>query len=216
MPPQPKDLEGRSVAEPHAHETSEELAKLRAGNEQAFSALVDRLHRSLLRLAETFVGRGAAAEEVVQEAWLAALEGLERFEGRSSIKTWIGGIVVNRARTRRGKDAREIPMAPAEDESMVDPSHFRLGFWSAPPRWDPAPDDLLERRRARDIIVEEIDRLPPGQRAVVTLREMEEWTSEEVCNVLGLSETNQRVLLHRARARLRMALEKRLGKEPLA
>ena len=145
-------------------EPEDELSALRAGDEAAFSKLVDRLHRPLVRLAEAFVGRSPTAEEVVQEAWLAVVDGIDKFEGRSTLKTWIGGIVVNRARTRRAKDAREVPFGTAEDaEEAIDPSRFGgLGFWSSPPRWAPAPDDLLERRRAREEILAAIEELPDG------------------------------------------------------
>jgi RNA polymerase sigma-70 factor (ECF subfamily) len=180
------------------------------GDGVAFTALVDRIHRPLMRLAEAFVGRGGTAEEIVQEAWVAVIDGLERFEGRSSLQTWIGSIVVNRARTRRAKDAREIPVSFDLDDDGIDPNRFSgRGFWTSPPQWDPAPDELVERRQAREAILAEIEKLPEGARAVITLRDIDEWTSEEVCNVLGLTETNQRVILHRARSKLRMALERR-------
>jgi RNA polymerase sigma-70 factor (ECF subfamily) len=193
-------------------DAEDDLGALRAGDEAAFTRLVDALHRPLVRLAEAFVGRGPTAEEIVQEAWLAVVDGIDKFEGRSTLKTWIGGIVANRARTRRAKDARELPFGTAADaEEAIDPARFRGGFWKDPPRWSPSPDDLLERRRVREEIVAAIEELPDGQRAVITLRDIEEWSSEEVCNVLGISETNQRVLLHRARSRLRMALERKLA-----
>jgi len=184
------------------------------GDEAAFVELVRRLQRPLMRLAEVYVGKGAAAEEIVQDAWLGFIDGLERFEGRSSLQTWIGSIVVNKARTRRSKAARELPLL--DDEAWQDPDGGRfsaLGFWSAPPRESPPAHELIEQRDLRRCLLEEIEALPAGQRAVVTLRDIEEWSSEEVCNVLGLTETNQRVLLHRARTRLRAALERRLRRD---
>lgn len=197
-------------------EDHETLRRIQEGDEAAFAGLVARLHRPLLRVAETFLGRGSAAEEVVQEAWLAVVDGLGRFEGRSTLKTWVGGIVANRARTRRAKDRREVPLQDDDGDDGVDPGRFApSGFWSQPPTWSPGPDDALFRKQARAALSEEIERLPPGPRAVITLRDVEEWSSEEVCNVLGLTETNQRVLLHRGRSRLRAALEKRFAKGAL-
>lgn len=184
------------------------------GDEAIFVDLVRRLQRPLLRLAEVYVGKGSAAEEVVQEAWLGFIDGLARFEGRSSISTFIGSIVVNKARTRRTKEARELPLLDEETWEEPDAGRYSgLGFWSAPPKASPSAHELIEQRDLRSFILAEVERLPAGQRAVVTLRDIEEWSSEEVCNVLGLTETNQRVLLHRARTRLRAALERRLGRD---
>lgn len=189
------------------------LCRLRAGDEAAFTTLVDTMHRPLMRLAELFVGRGASAEEVVQDTWLAVLDGIGRFEGRSSLRTWIGSILVNRARTRRARDRRELLVLDDHEDGLEDCRFNVIGFWTEAPASVPSPDDAVSRKRARELLMAEIDRLPDGQRAVVTLRDISEWTSEEVCNVLGLSETNQRVLLHRARTRLRAALARRLGKD---
>ena len=151
---------------------------------------------------------------------MAAIEGISRFELRSSLRTWLFRILVNRARTRATREARTVPMSlltdqDLEDRPAVDPERFnRAGFWKAPPSaWDGQPEGLLMHKQARALLLQEIDALPPGQKAVLTLRDMEEWTSEEVCNVLGLTETNQRVLLHRARSRLRSAMERHLGRE---
>jgi RNA polymerase sigma-70 factor, ECF subfamily len=190
------------------------VRRILEGDEAVFIELVRRLQRPLLRLAEVYVGKGPAAEEIVQEAWVGFIDGLARFEGRSSLQTWIGSIVVNKARTRRSKDARERPLS--DDDTWEEPDTGRfsgLGFWSAPPKASPSAQELIEQRDLRRFILEEVERLPPGQRAVVTLRDIEEWSSEEVCNVLGLTETNQRVLLHRARTRLRAALERRLSRD---
>lgn len=193
---------------------AELLARLRAGDEATFSALVEKLHGTLVRLAEHFVGRGAAAEEVVQDTWLAVLEGLDRFEGRSSLRTWIGSILVNRARTRRAKDKREQTIFDADQEMVIEEGKMNaIGFWAEGPPVVLLPDDALARKRARELLASEIEQLPDNQRVVLTLRDVSEWSSDEVCNVLGLSETNQRVLLHRGRMRLRAALARKLGEE---
>jgi RNA polymerase sigma-70 factor, ECF subfamily len=193
---------------------TELLRCLRAGDEAAFASLVDGMHAVLRRLVEVFVGRGAAADEVIQDTWLAVIEGLDRFEGRSSLRTWIGSIAVNLAKTRRAKDWRDQALFAGDGEVALDEGRMNAnGFWADGPPPVPRPDDALDAKRARQILLEEIERLPEGQRAVVTLRDVAEWSAEEVCNVLGLQETNQRVLLHRARMRLRAALARRLGKE---
>lgn len=194
------------------HDTDLACARrILAGDEATFIELVQRLQRPLLRLAEVYVGRGPAAEEIVQDAWVGFIDGLERFEGRSTLPTWIGSIVVNKARTHRSKGSREQLSADEDAGEEADAGRFSgLGFWSAPPKTNPASDELVEQRELRTFVLQEVERLPPGQRAVVTLRDIEEWSSEEVCNVLGLTETNQRVLLHRARSRLRAAFERRL------
>jgi RNA polymerase sigma-70 factor (ECF subfamily) len=188
------------------------LAGLRAGDEAAFRKLVGAMHRGLMRVAMACVGSEAAAEEVVQETWLAVVGQLDRFEGRSSLRTWIGTILVNRARTRGIRDKRSVPFSALarEETDPVEPERFSAaGFWKTPPaRWDDAPEELVLRKEARGAIEAEIQTLPETQRTVVTLRDLEGWTSEEVCNVLGLTETNQRVLLHRGRQRLRAALER--------
>ncbi len=189
------------------------VGRIARGDEPAFIDLVRRLQRPLLRLAEVYVGRGATAEEIVQEAWVGFIGGLDRFEGRSSLSTWLGSIVVNKARTARSKQAREQPLSLEDVGEDVDAPRFSgLGFWSAAPKWSPGAEELIEQRELRAAVLEEVERLPPAQRAVLTLRDIEEWTSEEVCNVLGLTETNQRVLLHRARGRLRAAFERRLAR----
>ena len=195
---------------PAAVDEADLLRRLRAGDEAAFSGLVDSLHGALRRLAEAFVGRGPAADDVVQDTWIAVLDGLSRFEGRSSLRTWVGSILVNRARTRRARDHREQTLFAVPTEDLPDEGSFSaLGFWSDHP--PPLPDDAIAQKRARQILLDAIEQLPEGQRVVVTLRDVSEWSAEEVCNVLGLTETNQRVLLHRARTRLRAALARRLG-----
>ncbi len=191
------------------------LPQLRRGDEEAFTALVKELHGSLLRLARTFLKDAAVAEEMVQETWLAVLEGLDRFEGRSSLKTWIFSILANKARTRAVRDGREVlftEMASAEEgeEPAVDPARFKAsGYWNEPPRpWDDhTPERLLANAEMMVHLKQALEALPEAQRAIVVLRDMEGCSPEEACNILGVSETNQRVLLHRGRSRLRRALE---------
>jgi RNA polymerase sigma-70 factor (ECF subfamily) len=207
------------VSEVATSAEDELLRRLRDGDEAAFRDLVTRMHRALSKLALAFVGSPSAAEEVVQETWLSVVSQLDRFEGRSSLRTWIGSILVNRAKTRGVRDKRSVPfssLSPDETEP-VEPERFGArGFWSVPPtRWDDAPEALVLRKEAREAIERELETLPPAQRTVVVLRDIEGWSHEEVCNVLGVSETNQRVLLHRGRLRLRAALERyHVGKSP--
>jgi RNA polymerase sigma-70 factor (ECF subfamily) len=198
------------------------LAALRAGDERAFALLVDAHSASMRRLALTFVRTRAVADEVVQDAWVGVLRGIDRFEGRSSVKTWIFRILTNTAKTRAERESRSIPFssfdeAAAGDEPTVDPSRFRNprfpGGWVAfPEPWD-APEERLLAAETRGRIEAAIAELPPAQRAVLSLRDIEGWSSDEVCNVLEVSETNQRVLLHRARARVRAVLETYLSED---
>jgi RNA polymerase sigma-70 factor (ECF subfamily) len=195
---------------------------LKRGDEQAFMALVERHHASLLRIARMYVPTKEVAEDVVQETWIAVLNGIGRFERRSSLKTWIYSILVNIAKTRGQRERRTIPFsasAPAgADEPAVDPDRFtRDGGWSlGPTPWE-TPEESLLSGETRDLILRTIDGLPDSQREVITLRDVEGWPSGEVCNALDISETNQRVLLHRARSKVRAALESYLGAmEPTA
>ena len=191
------------------------VRRLLAGDEQAFTALVERLGPGLLRVARSLVGDHAAAEEVVQESWTAALDGLRGFQERASLKTWLFRILVNRAKTRRQREARSVPFSSLEaDEgergATVDASRFAAdGHWASPPHgWDyDTPERLALRAEARVRIAQALAALPASQRAVVTLRDVEGFDSHEVCSVLEISESNQRVLLHRARGRLRASLE---------
>jgi RNA polymerase sigma-70 factor (ECF subfamily) len=187
------------------------LRRLRAGDEQAFVALVERYNGSMLRLALSFVPSRAVAEEVVQDTWLAVLRGLAAFEGRSSLRTWIFTILVNRARTTGTREQRSIPVADAGP--VVDASRFGPnGAWSAPPEsWIEEAEDRIEAGKLADLLRTAIDGLPDRQREVVLLRDMEGMSSADVCSVLAISEANQRVLLHRGRGKLRQALETRLG-----
>lgn len=191
---------------------------LQAGDEAVFASLVDRYTPSMIRVAQGFVRTRAVAEEVVQETWLGVLKGLDRFEGRSALKTWIFRILVNTAKTRGERESRTVPfssLGPAGEEGpSVDPDRFMDaaqtwgGHWATPPeRWDASPDGVLLGSETRRVIDKAIRGLPASQAQVITLRDIEGWSSDEVCNVLGLSETNQRVLLHRARSKVRAALE---------
>ncbi len=203
---------------------------LRRRDEAAYTQLVDRYGASLFRVARMFVSSPAVAEEVVQETWLAVLDGIDRFEGRSSLKTWLFRILTNRAKTRGVREARTVPfsaLASAElerDDPAVSPERFLPadharwpGGWSAPPAsWAQSPEQRLLDAEAQSVIRETIERLPAAQRAVISLRDVEGWGSEEVRELLELSEVNQRVLLHRARSRVRAALENYLDAAEVA
>ena len=208
-------MEKTTAARPFA-EDEPTLAALRAGDEKAFLMLVRQLHPSMLRVASLFVSSRAVAEEVVQETWLGVLRGLSGFEGRSSLRRWIFGILTNCAKARGTREARSVPFsaiaAESEDEPPVDPSRFLPpdhprwpGHWSAPPvAW---ADEKLIQQESLQAAQRAIAQLPRGQREVIVLRDVEGCESEEVCQLLGLSEVNQRVLLHRARSKVRAALE---------
>jgi RNA polymerase sigma-70 factor (ECF subfamily) len=185
------------------------LAALRAGDEQAFAELVRRYQSPLLRVAMSYVRPRSAAEEVVQETWLGVLRGLPGFEGRSSLRTWIFRILVNRARTRGVRESRSVPFSALGDgDPAVAPERFAAdGSWAAPPPPADLPDAALLTAEARALVLMAIERLPDQQRAVITLRDVEGWTAAEVREALELSEGNERVLLHRARAKVRAALE---------
>ena len=189
---------------------AEVVARLRAGDESALAQLVDVLHRPLLRIAETYVGRGATAEDIVQETWVSVVDHLEDFEGRSALKTWIVRILVNKAKTRRTRDKRFVSHEDNDETDPLDNRFSGLGFWKGMPEFARGPEETLLGKEARGWLTAALEALPEAQRAVVTLRDVEEWTSEEVCNALGVSESNQRVLLHRGRQRLRAALEDRV------
>lgn len=201
------------------------LSRLRSGDASAFDTLVRRYHAPLKRLARAFVSTDASAEEVVQDTWVAVLAGLDSFEERSSLGTWIARILVNRAKTKGVRDARMTPFSAlgeddgehdASAESGVDSGRFDdRGMWSAPPRrWedDETPEQLVANQEAMALLASELRELPERQRVIVVLRDTLGWTAEEVCNALEISETNQRVLLHRARTRLRARLEHHLDK----
>jgi RNA polymerase sigma-70 factor (ECF subfamily) len=195
------------------------VARLRNRDESAFRELIERYHTSLVRMARQYVSTEQAADDVAQETWLGVLQGIDRFEGRSSLKTWIFRIMMNRARTRATREGRSIPFAAlagpdaGDDEPAVEAERFIsagafIGHWAAPPHsWETVPEERLLARETRARIEQAIEALPAGQRSVITLRDVEGWGSDEVCNILAISETNQRVLLHRARSRVRRELE---------
>ena len=194
---------------------------LRAGDEAAFAQLVREYQPSLVRVARIYVSTQAAAEEVAAETWLAVLNGIGRFEGRSSLKTWIFRILTNIAKTRAQRDGRTLPFSALQDPGRVpeaaldadrflDPEHPRWpGHWAVRP--EPWPEDAVIAAETQQRLAEAIEALPATQRAVISLRDIEGWSAEEVRNALELSETNQRVLLHRARSKVRRALESYLG-----
>jgi RNA polymerase sigma-70 factor (ECF subfamily) len=196
------------------------VASLRAGDETAFAAIVDEWSGALLRVAQIYVSSRAVAEEVVADTWLAVLRGLPQFEGRSMLKTWVFRILTNTAKTRAQREGRTVPFSALRDparvpEAAVDPDRFLdeaharwPGHWAAPPtRWDTLPEERLLGDETLRLIEAAIEELPPSQRAVITLRDVEGWDADEVCNALEISESNQRVLLHRARAKVRRAIE---------
>lgn len=203
-----------------AAEETELLTRLRAGDERAFETLVERHYPTMLAVARHYVNTRAVAEEVVQEAWLGVLNGIERFEGRASLRTWILRILVNTAKTRGAREARSVPfasLAPEGDQAAVDPERFRgaddpfPGHWRAyPGNWQRLPDEALADRETLDVVLATIHQLPPPQRIVITMRDIQGCDSEEVCDALDVSEGNQRVLLHRARSKVRSALERHL------
>lgn len=187
--------------------------RIAGGDESAFLAMVESVGPSLKRLARTMVKSDAVAQEVVQETWTAVLEGLAGFEGRSALRTWACRILFHTAKKRTAREARSVPMSSLGDgeEPDVDPARFsEHGFWTAPPSPlgdGQSPEGLALRREVRELVQKTLEALPEAQRLVVTMRDVEGWESEDVCNVLELTETNQRVLLHRGRARLRAVLE---------
>ena len=198
--------------------TSEEalLAGLRRGDEETFRRVVTQYHASLVRLARTFVSSTAVAEEVVQDTWIAVIKGVGRFEERSSFKTWMFRILVNQARTRGTREARSVasgsmfddstpPMAPHrfQGADSAHPNHWTI----LPSDWAKLPEESLSSYETINVIAEAIERLPLSQRQVIKLRDVEGLSTDEVCEVLEITEGNQRVLLHRARSRVRSSLE---------
>ncbi len=196
-----------------------ELEALRAGNEAAFRSLIQRYHGPMFRLAMNYVGDRGVAEDVVQESWLTCLRSLDRFEGRSSLKTWLFGILVNVARSRRRKESRILPFASLwrRDDSdsrrpTVDRSRFGSdGLWSDGPRsWDNVPESKVLGAETVRHVRSAIDTLPPKQREVILLRDVAGFDAGEVSSLLGISPANERVRLHRARASVRQKLEEYL------
>ena len=193
------------------------VAALRAGDEAAFARIVREWHPSMVRVAQIFVPTRSVAEDVVSETWLRVLRALDTFEGRSSLKTWVFRILVNTAKTRAQREGRVVPFSALNDpgripEAAVDADRFRPeddpqlpGAWSVPPR--DLPEERLLAAETRGVIETAIDALPATQSAVIRLRDIDGWTAEEVRNALDISDVNQRVLLHRARSKVRQALE---------
>ncbi|MBX2801163.1 MAG: sigma-70 family RNA polymerase sigma factor [Myxococcales bacterium] len=189
------------------------VERLLAGDREAFAALVDKHNDTMLRVARAMLPSRGVAEEVVQETWLAILKGLSRFEGRSSLKTWMFRILTNRARTRARREGRTTPMsAMGKEEEPLDADRFDTrGMWRNPPdAWDGTPEKLAVDKEIGSQIEAAIETLPERQRMVLVLRDVKGWSSPEVCNVMEISETNQRVLLHRARAKVRSVLARYL------
>jgi RNA polymerase sigma-70 factor (ECF subfamily) len=198
---------------------AELVEALKRGDEAVFADLVDAYSPGLMRMAMMYVRDRAVAEEVVQETWIAVLRGIDRFEGRSSLKTWIYRILMNTAKTRGQRESRSVPFSAAvgDGEPSVDPdrfldaSHQYAGGWMLGPGEWLTPEEELLQGETRDAILRAIDELPDQQRAVITLRDVEGFPSDEVAGLLGISDGNQRVLLHRARSKVRAAIEKHLS-----
>jgi RNA polymerase sigma-70 factor, ECF subfamily len=199
------------------------VAALRRGDADAFAALVDRHSAAMIRVARVYVPTHAAADEVVQETWIAVMRGIDGFEGRSSLKTWIFRILTNLAMRSGARERRSVPFsslagAEATGGPSVDPERFLPGdhalypgHWLiAPTRW-PTPEEGLLAGETREVIARAVAALPEAQRTVVALRDVEGWSSEEVCEALEISPGNQRILLHRGRSRIRTALERYFG-----
>jgi RNA polymerase sigma-70 factor (ECF subfamily) len=196
------------------------LERLRAGDEDAFAVLLDGWSGGMLRLARSFVSTEESAAEVVQETWLAVIEGIDRFEGRSSLKTWVYRILANTAKRRGVREYKVVPMSSVDDTGpTVDPSRFRPAgdpfpghWWDFPPAW-PSPEQGLLTAEVRSHLTDALAELPERQRLVVVLRDVEGCPYDEVCDLLGITPANQRVLLHRARAFLRGKLEEYYRRE---
>ena len=197
------------------------VAALRAGDESAFREVVTGYNPAMMRVASFHVSTRAVAEEVVQETWLAVVKGLARFEGRSSFKTWVFTILANRARSRGTREQRTVPFTSLESDERTrgvpgdrfqPPTDRWAGHWSEPPSpWSDVPTARLESEETRNLIFDAIRSLPPQQREVMALRDVEGWDAEEVCSALAISDGNQRVLLHRARGKVRSVLEQNLA-----
>lgn len=190
----------------------ETARRIAAGDSAAFRALVEKLHGSMLRIARTLTRAEAAAEEAVQDTWVAVVDGIGSFEGRSSLKTWIFSILAKRSATKGAREARSVPFTALGEldtggQPFVDPARFRAGFWSQPPAPWLSQDEAVHGGQLRRSLDAALADLPESQRTVVVLRDVEGLEPESVCEMLGISEANQRVLLHRGRSKLRTALE---------
>lgn len=217
------EREFRGPAAPSPGDDAGIVGRLRDGDEAAFMSLVERHAATMLRVASMYVPR-AVAEEVVQDTWGGVLQGIGRFQERSSLKTWIFSILMNRVRTLAQRERRSVPFSALadtvlDDESTVDPGRF-LGadhprwphHWARPPEsWDDSPEERLLSAEVQEEIRRAIDALPPGPREVITLCDVEGWTAEEVCELLRITPNNRRVLLHRARSKVRQVLERHLA-----
>jgi RNA polymerase sigma-70 factor (ECF subfamily) len=216
------------IAAAERSEDRELVRALRAGDEQAFARLLERYSGPLLRVAMIYAPSRAVAEEVVQDTWIGVLRGIDRFEGRSTLKTWIFRILTNTAKSRAEREGRTLPFSSlarevGEDEPSVEPERFLdqshpawAGHWNEYPRsWGRIPDERLVSKEIRGVVDAAIATLPESQRTVITLRDVDGFGSEEVCELLGLTEGNQRVLLHRARSKVRRALEEYLDGDEL-
>lgn len=223
---------GGHVPQPRARggevgRSRQEAEALRRGDQAAFAELVRRIHPSMVRLATTYVTSRAVAEEVAQDTWVAVLEQLDRFEGRSSLKTWIFRILVNQAKTRGVRERRTTPFSSLSlqqeatqpgmpPDAFFEDDHRWAGHWAVPvPAWDMPEEHLLSAELGR-VIQGAVDDLPPAQRAVVALRDGQSLSSHEVCDLLGLTEVNQRVLLHRGRTTVRAAIAAYAGQMGVA
>jgi RNA polymerase sigma-70 factor (ECF subfamily) len=211
------------LASPDAQDDVSLVAALRAGDESAFSFLVETYHARMLRVARAYISDTAVAEEIVQETWLRVLRSIGRFEARSTLKTWIFRILVNTALNWASRERRSIALSriggdDEGDQPAVEPNRFRPadatlwpGHWnSLPASWEGVPEARLLAHETLESVKASIEALPASQRAVVTMRDVEGWSAEEVCNAMQISESNQRVLLHRGRSRVRRALERYL------
>ena len=215
----PSPIEHQSEISDAERKETQLLEALRQGDEAAFSSLIDRYHTRLLRVARSYVSSEAIAEEVVQETWLGVLEGIHQFEGRSSLKTWIFRILTNRAKTRGQREHRYVsftdaaPQGEDEDDRAMEPERFhtsgpRTGHWAVPPTtWDEqTPERLLSSKEGMTLLQQAIQALPANQRQIMIFRDIEGIDSEEICQSMNISATNQRVLLHRARTKVRSVL----------
>ena len=209
-------VSNREIPSAHLDDERDLVEALRGGDEATFALLVERYQPALVRLALIYVHDRTVAEEVAQEAWLGMLTGLGRFAGRASLKTWLFGILINCAKASHRREARAIPFSVLEETGedaapAVAPERFRpagdrwVGHWATPPEEWPEAHLLAAETQRR--VEQAVMRLPPHQRSVVTLRDLEGWTADEVCEVLDISPGNQRVLLHRARSQVRHEIE---------
>ena len=211
---------GRPEAAPFGRDGDRSLVDaVLGGDEAAFVLLLERYHGALVRLATVYVDDRAVAEEVAQETWIGVLEGIRRFEGRATFRTWLFTILVNQARRRGARERRSVPFSalghgddaatPAvPPERFLPPGAEDAGWWATYPRgWADTPEEVLLSREVREEVEAAVMTLAPGQQRVVMLRDIEGWSADEVCGLLGLSPANQRVLLHRGRSHVRQALE---------